>query len=132
MQNFVTYYRDEKGWSAGPHLFVDDKAIWVFTPLTVSGIHSPSYNMVAIGLEMLGNYDSDAFDSGRGLKVRQNAVAAMASLSAVLGLDPLKMKLHWEDRKTIHSCPGPGVRKLELIQEVQDLLLVRHSGEHVM
>lgn len=41
IQNLMHYFRDEKGWSAGPHLFVDDKKIWVFTPLTVSGVHSP-------------------------------------------------------------------------------------------
>ena len=40
------YYRDEKGWNAGPHLFVDDRQIWVFTPLTVSGVHSPCFNKV--------------------------------------------------------------------------------------
>ena len=32
MKGFVAYYRDEKKWSAGPHLFVDDRKIWVFTP----------------------------------------------------------------------------------------------------
>jgi len=41
MENFVKYYRDKHKWSAGPHLFIDDKMIWVFTPLTVSGVHSP-------------------------------------------------------------------------------------------
>jgi hypothetical protein len=32
----------------------------------------------AIGVEMLGNYDSDAFDSGRSFGVRTNTVAALA------------------------------------------------------
>ena len=40
MKGFVAYYRDEKKWSAGPHLFVDDRKIWVFHPLTTSGVHS--------------------------------------------------------------------------------------------
>ena len=34
MSGLERYYRDEMGWSAGPHLFVDDQpaGIWVFTP----------------------------------------------------------------------------------------------------
>src|SRR5436190_8526349 len=38
--NLEAYYRDQMQWKAGPHLFVDDRQIWVFTPLTVSGTHS--------------------------------------------------------------------------------------------
>src|SRR4051795_10224439 len=49
--NLEGFYRDDMKWSAGPHLFVDDKQIWVFTPLTVSGVHSPCFNKVALGVE---------------------------------------------------------------------------------
>ena len=132
INNLESFYRDEQGWKAGPHLFVDDKQIWVFTPLTVSGVHSPSWNKTALGLEMLGDYDSEAFDKGRGLRVRKNAVAALATLSAILGLDPATMKLHREDPETTHACPGSNVRKLEVIQEVQDLIEARHAGEHAL
>jgi hypothetical protein len=130
MLGFEAYYRDEMGWKAGPHLFVDDRQIWVFTPLTVSGTHSPSWNKVALGVEMLGDYEKEAFDAGRGLKVRQNAVAALASISAVLGIDPQTMRLHREDPLTTHACPGTKVGKLAVIQEVQDLMAARHAGEH--
>jgi len=126
----VSYYRDTMKWPAGPHLFVDDKQIWVFTPLTVSGTHSPSWNKLALGMEMLGDYDKEAFDSGRGLKVRKNTVPALATLSAILGIDPHTMRLHREDPLTTHACPGKNVRKLEVIQEVQDLIVERHAGEH--
>lgn len=124
------YYRDTQKWKAGPHLFIDDKQIWVFTPLTVSGTHSPSWNKVALGIEMLGNFETESFDTGRGLKVRKNTVAAVATLSAILGLDPNTMRIHREDPLTTHKCPGKNVRKLEIIQEVQDLLVKRHAGEH--
>jgi hypothetical protein len=130
MRALEQFYRDQQGWKAGPHLFIDDKQIWVFTPLTVSGTHSPSFNKTALGIEMLGNYEKESFDSGRGLRVRQNTVAAIATLSAILGLDPYTMKLHREDPLTTHACPGKNVRKLEIIQEVQDLLVARHAGEH--
>jgi len=132
IQNFVSFYRDVQGWDSGPHLFVDDRQIWVFTPLTVPGTHSPSWNNVSLGLEMLGDYAQEAFDSGRGLLVRHNAEAALASLSTVLGLDPLTMRLHREDPLTTHACPGANVHKLEVIQEVQNLILARHPGEHAI
>jgi hypothetical protein len=132
IQNFVSFYRDVQGWNSGPHLFVDDKQIWVFTPLTVSGTHSPSWNKVALGLEMLGDYEQEAFDSGRGLLVRKNSVAALATLSAVLGIDPQTMRLHREDPLTTHACPGKNVHKPEVIQEVQALIVARHPGEHVI
>jgi N-acetylmuramoyl-L-alanine amidase CwlA len=132
MKNLQSFFRDQQGWSAGPHLFIDDRRIWVFTPLTVSGVHSPSWNKLAIGIEMLGNYDKDSFDSGRGLAVRQNTVAAIATLSAVLGLDPDTLRLHKEDTRTTHkTCPGKNVKKAAVIQEVKSLLATRHAGEHV-
>jgi len=131
IKNLEHYYRDTKGWRAGPHLFVDDKQIWVFTPLTVSGVHSPSWNKIAIGVEMLGDFKTEAFDSGRGLKVQENAVAAIASLSAVLGLDPETMRLHKEDPATTHNCPGKNVDKQKFIDKVKALMSKRHSGEHV-
>lgn len=129
--NLENYFKVEKGWSAGPHLFIDDRQIWVFTPLTVSGIHSPSWNKLAIGIEMLGDFEKEAFTSGRGLAVRNNTVAAIATLSAILGIDPDTMKLHKEDKATSHkTCPGKNVVKASVIKAVKDLLATRHPGEH--
>lgn len=125
------YYRDDQHWGAGPHLFVDDRQIWVFTPLTVSGVHSPSWNKLALGIEMLGEYSTEPFDIGRGARVQANAVAAIATLCAVLGLAPATLKLHKEDPLTAHKgCPGAHVSKAAIIQQVQALLVERHAGEH--
>jgi N-acetylmuramoyl-L-alanine amidase len=132
IQNLESFYRDTQGWKAGPHLFIDDKQIWVFTPLTVSGSHSPSWNKVALGVEMLGDYEQEAFDSGRGLEVRQNTVAALSTLCAILGIDSHTMRIHREDPLTTHACPGKNVRKLAVIQEVHDLMVARHPGEHLI
>jgi hypothetical protein len=76
---------------------------------------------------MLGDYDKDEFDSGRGLKVQNNAIAAVATLTAVLGLDPDSMRLHKEDPLTTHACPGKKVSKPKFIQAVKDLLTRRHG-----
>ena len=130
--NLEAFYRDTQGWRAGPHLFIDDRQIWVFTPLTVSGTHSPSWNTLALGAEMLGDFAAEAFDSGRGLAVRKNTVAALATLHAVLGIDTQTLRLHKEDPKTTHACPGKNVRKSEVVQEIADLMAARHGGDHVV
>jgi len=122
MQSFVRYYRDQLHWSAGPHLFIDDHHIWVFTPLTTPGVHSPSWNKNALGIEMLGNYATESFKEGRGLLVRQNTVAALAILCTTLNISPSTLHLHKEDPLTKHICPGRNVIKQELIQEINVLL----------
>ena len=123
-------YRDEKKWSAGPHLFIDDNKIWVFTPLTVQGVHSPTWNKTALGFEMIGNYDHDDFMTGRGLLVQKNAIAAIASVSTRLGIDPDTMKLHKEDKATSHTdCPGKAVDKQFVINEVKRLIVLRSEAK---
>ena len=124
-----SYYRDTQKWRAGPHLFVDDRQIWAFTPLTTAGVHSPSWNAVAVGIEMLGEYETEAFDSGRGAAVRDNAVSAIATLCSVLGLPPSGLKLHKEDPKTTHkTCPGKHVDKNAVIAAVEHA--VQSQGDH--
>lgn len=118
IKNLEVYYRDQQKWSAGPHLFIDDKQIWCFSPLNSPGVHSPSWNNVSFGIEMLGDYDKDSFTEGRGLAVQKNAVAAMAIICKTLHLNPATIKLHKEDPKTTHACPGKNVIKSEIINDV--------------
>lgn len=127
--NLEGYYRG-LGWRAGPHLFVDDTQIWVFTPLNSTGRHSPSWNFTAIGIEMLGDYAKEAFNAGRGLQVRRNAVAAAASISRRLGLDPDTIRLHKEDPATTHNCPGKNVIKKDFIVDVRAKIRSYYEAEH--
>src|SRR5579884_2239864 len=85
IQNLVHYYRDELHWSAGPHLFVAPDLVWVFTPLATSGVHSPSWNLLSWGVEMVGNYNVEALDTGPGARVAANTVTALAVLHKRLG-----------------------------------------------
>ena len=84
MQNLVSYFRDDRGWSSGPHCFVDDqpKPFKLFTKFTDKGTHSPSWNGTKIGIEMLGDFrpGSDDDDAGRGMKVKLATVALFAML----------------------------------------------------
>lgn len=119
MIDLQSYYRDTKGWSAGPHLFIDDNGIWVFTPLKLTGVHSPSWNGQSWGVEMLGDYDTDIFTSGRGAKVRDNAVAAIAILDKWANLDSSTLRRHGEDPNTTHTnCPGHNVSKPDMIARI--------------
>jgi hypothetical protein len=128
MQDFVTYYRDTLHWSAGPHLFIDDRRIWVFTPLTTPGVHSPSWNKQSLGIEMLGNYAIEPFTTGRGLLVRQNTISVLTSLCSVLKIPPAALRLHKEDPATTHNCPGKNVIKQDIIKETEALILRNCNG----
>jgi hypothetical protein len=127
MQGLQSYYRDQMHWSAGPHLFVANDLIWVFTPLNTSGIHSPSWNAISWGAELVGDYSKEPFGSA----VSGNAVGALAGLHQLVGLDPKGMRLHREDPKTTHKqCPGKNVVKAALIRRVSDQMAANHPGEH--
>jgi len=128
MRNLEAYYRDEQGWSAGPHLFVADDLIWAFTPLTTSGVHSPSWNGISWGIEMVGEYEEEPFNAG----VRENTVDALAILHAWRGIDPDTLHFHKEDPKTTHKeCPGKNVDKDDMIQRVKNRMAGTDTGEHV-
>jgi len=131
IDGLVGYYKNSLKWSAGPHLFIDDLQIWVFTPLTHQGVHSPSWNNFSLGVEMLGDYDTDSFSDGRGLRVRKNVISALSILSRTLGFPAESLRLHKEDPKTTHkNCPGKFVIKEEVIGELQQEMMNNASGEH--
>lgn len=126
MKGLEGYYKS-KGWSAGPHLFIADDLIWVFTPLTVTGVHSPSWNSVSWGVEMVGDYNTEPFSSN----VRDNTVAALATLHSVMSIDTSTLKFHREDPNTTHKgCPGSNVNKESMIRRIHDEIVNRHNGEH--
>lgn len=127
MKNLEHYYRNDQKWSAGPHLFIADDLIWVFTPLTTSGRHSPAWNAISWGVEMVGEYQEEEFSDA----VRDNTIAALVTLHALAGLDPDKLRFHKEDPITTHkTCPGRNVSKPDIIGRIKAALLERAGGEH--
>lgn len=128
MKGLERYYRDEQHWSGGPHLFVADDVIWVFTPLTVPGVHAPSWNPISWGVEMVGDYDHEPLSAS----VFANTASALATLHDAIGLDPQTIRFHKEDPKTTHrGCPGRAVVKADLLALVREKLEARHGGEHL-
>lgn len=77
------------GWDAGPHLFIDDRWIWLFTPLDTVGIHAKEGNSYTalgklhytIGIEVIGWYGKVAWPFAIQTMVR----SAVQSLQKRLG-----------------------------------------------
>jgi hypothetical protein len=128
IKNLEAYYRDQMGWSAGPHAFVAHDKIWLFTPFTTPGVHTPSWNGTALGIELVGDYAREDDDRGDGFKAKMNCVAVFGELHMKLGLNPESIRLHKEDPRTDHDCPGKDIEKAEFIELVRQYM--GQGGEH--
>lgn len=118
-----------KGWSGGPHFFVfPDRRILLFTKLTNTGVHSPSWNGSKFGLEMCADFAIDDDDAGLGLAIKETAAAVFGEIYKHFGLDPEGIKMHYEDKKTDHACPGRDIEKDQFIDMVQEYM--GEAGEH--
>ena len=118
LRNLEGYYRDQQKWSAGPHWFVTPNPVGIlaFTPSTVRGTHSPSWNAESLGVEMVGDFQSESFDAG----VQRNVIALLAELHIWLDISPDTIRFHREDVNTTHKdCPGKNVVKSALIAAVK-------------
>lgn len=124
------FFRDERGWNSAPHAFVDYDFVWNFSPYTSPGTHSPSWNGSKLGIEMVGNFAVGGDDprTGRGLAVVKNTAALFAMFHSHYGWDPDTIKLHKEDPRTTHDCPGKSVNKGEFIAMVREYM--GEGGEH--
>lgn len=130
IRNLEMFFRDNNHWSGCPHLFIANDFIWVMNPLVEPGVHSPSWNHISIGIEMVGDFSIEDDDTGEGLRVKNNTIFATAILCATLGIDPMsKIWLHKQDPKTTHDCPGQDISrdKAVMINDVADLMA---GGEH--
>lgn len=119
IRNLADYYKN-LGWSGGPHWFVSRNFINEFSNPLRRGTHSPSFNASYFGIEMVGDYSREPFNTGDGALVRDNAVYLMALLCDKFGWSPAKaIKFHKEDPRTDHDCPGKYVNKRDIIARVE-------------
>jgi hypothetical protein len=126
--NLINFYTKVQGWKGAPHLIIDDKKIWVMNALIKPGIHSPSWNKSSLGIVMLGDYDTEELNTGRGKEVLENTIAAIAFLEKKFGINPDSIKFHKEDPKTTHSnCPGKNVEKEMIITESKKYVSLKLS-----
>lgn len=131
INSLVSYYRDQQGWTSGPHFFVWKDVVWAFTPANHKGTHSPSWNGFSIGIEMIADFSKEDDETGDGKLIKDNTIALTAILCEKLGINPLTgIKLHKEDKKTTHDCPGKNIAvdKDKMIDAVIEYM--GHGGEH--
>jgi hypothetical protein len=119
------YERDILHWHSGVHLFVAPNLIWNLCDLTQEGVSVSCWNHLTVGIEMIGDYATERFDTGPGAQVRDNAVAAMAILHRRLGLRPDQYQMgvrglhfHKECSRDHHDCPGRNVAKADVVARV--------------
>ena len=131
INNLVSFFRDQQGWPSGPHFFVWKDVVWVFTPPNKKGTHSPSWNGIAIGIEMIADFSKEDDETGTGKLIKNNTIALTAILCEKLGINPLTgIKLHKEDKKTDHDCPGKHIAVDKDIMIDAVLEYMGHGGEH--
>lgn len=126
--NLQNYYEDALGWGSGPHAFIppsENVCCYGFSPFTVKGVHASCFNQVSIGIEMVGDFDKEDFNSGYGAIVRDNAIFVLAVLHNKLGLRPdgyvygqSGLHLHRDCKRDNHACPGKTVNREALVKAV--------------
>jgi len=119
--NIRDFYKNDNGWSAGPHLYIDEDEIYGLCDLRKKGVHAISFNKIAIGIEVLGWYDKEDPKTGRGLACWQTAAGAVRVLLNWLNLEPNEdtVLFHRDDPETCGTCPGTLVEKEWVIDLVK-------------
>jgi hypothetical protein len=103
---------ERKGWKAGPHLFIANDGIWLFSPMRRDGVHASKLNRRSIGIEVVGNYNSEVW-SGR---TKVNALGVIKGILERLSLTENNIYFH-SDVST-KTCPGKAITKEWLFYEL--------------
>lgn len=115
IKNLGNYYQNDVKWSSGPNLIVIKDKVYGGTPLQFPGTNSPGFNGKSIGVECEGDYRQGKHDPLKGDgKIAWDTMAwVFAELCEWFGwpIDGDHIKLHREDPKTTHACPGNLVGK---------------------
>ncbi len=134
------YYKDEvqwldpkgvvqRGWSAGPHLFLAPDGLWVGTPPMTVGVHAGNWNRWSIGVEVVGDYNRVPWSE----PTRQRVLATTVALFTWLGirqanLDTLRGHRECGSPKT---CPGSAIDMDQVRAWVQQALTQQHQRYRV-
>ena len=86
-------------------------------------VHSPSWNAISWGVALVSDYSTELLSSAS----RDNLISAFASLHAAVGIDPNALRLHKEDPKTTHNCPGKTIVKGDEISLIFQQLSQSHD-----
>lgn len=103
MEALGRYYRG-LGWPAGPHLFLAPDGLYAGTPLAVPGVHAGACNQGSIGLEVVGNFDQQAW--GPVLQARVYELTCL--LLRWMRRDETSVRGHRECLSN-KTCPGAAI-----------------------
>ena len=118
MKNAKPHY--EK-WRGGPHYWVFESGlIGKGSALPSTGVHSPSWNSSSMGVEMVANFTPKKDDPyGAGAIIVDTTAWLFAQVLNKTGLPIESIKLHKEDPRTTHDCPGSRIVKSEFLTKVK-------------
>lgn len=117
IQGLKRYY-EGKGWPAGPHLFIAEDGIWLFTPMRKDGIHASELNSRSIGIEVVGDYDNEKWSG----KTKESTLGAIKLLMKQLGVTSDSIYFHRD--VSSKTCPGTAITKEWLFEELTNFRLL--------
>jgi N-acetylmuramoyl-L-alanine amidase len=139
LDGIMRFYRDTNGWNAGPHLFIDDIWIWLFTPMYDIGIHAADGNSChdaqgnlhySIGVEVVGYYESVQWPA----KVAANVAGAIQALHDRLHtfqyahvVGPGGISRHGDWNKP--ECPGTAISMNYILKTVTPM---QDTGRYIV
>lgn len=126
--NLTGFYRDEKGWQGGPHLYITDQLIIVGNPLNKRGTHSTCFNGTHWGIEMVGDFNAEPFNPA----IRELTIGAMGAMCSLRGLDPKAINFHKDCSADQHDCPGKNVTKQDIIAGILQAMSGGDTHAHVV
>jgi len=110
--NGLKAYYEQKKWPAGPHLFIAEDGIWLFSPMRANGIHASTLNARSIGIEVVGDYDLAVWSG----ETKYSAVGVIKVLMEHLGIAPAQVYFHRD--VSAKTCPGKAITKEWLFAEL--------------
>ena len=113
IQSLKAYY-EKKEWPAGPHLFVAEDGIWLFSTMAKDGIHAGQLNPFSIGIEIVGDYDNTIWEG----QTRYHALGVLTVLMDRLNLQRNQIFFHRD--VSAKTCPGTAITKEWLFAELDN------------
>ena len=127
----IKRFYEGKGWESGPHLFIDERYIWLFTPMYDVGTHARGGNSwrvggrlhYSIGIEVIGYYEKKTWPD----PVARLVGGAIAALYRQLGTFEIAHKVgpggissHRDYGKP--SCPGKAITEPYYLNVIKESL----------
>lgn len=104
---------ESKGWPSGPHLYIEENGIWLFTPMNETGTHAKAGNTMSIGIEVVGNYTDHKWEG----KTKDNVLGVLRALMGRLNMGEHSIRVHREYAQT--QCPGNAISREWILEELK-------------